>query len=94
MAGLQLKYFVLKPAGSGAHAAASRAALRRYADLIEALEPELARDLRMWADREAAETLVANRRLSESLAEVEHLPTSPGVLGVVETEPGADQVGD
>lgn len=54
MAGLQLKYFVLKPAGSGAHAAASRAALRTYAGHIEALEPELARDLRLWVDREVS----------------------------------------
>lgn len=50
-----MKYFVLKPKGSDPFAAASRAAMLRYADMIQGHEPRLAEDLREWALRENAE---------------------------------------
>ena len=52
MDGLMMKYFVLKPAGNDKYAAASRAAMRRYAKLIQGDNPTLASDLLSWADRE------------------------------------------
>ena len=53
--GLKMKYFVLKPRGSDVYAAASRKAMRAYANLIEPENPTLAMELREWADREQAE---------------------------------------
>lgn len=47
---LQMKYFVLKPAGATPHAEASRQAMRTYAACIRAFDPELAIELRMWAN--------------------------------------------
>lgn len=55
MTGLQMKYFVLKPAGNDEYAKASRAAMRQYARMIEWVNPELANDLRKWADSETPE---------------------------------------
>ena len=52
--GLLLKYFVLKPRGSGIYAAASRAAMLKYADIVERENPDLAREVRWWACDEAA----------------------------------------
>lgn len=57
MDGLLMKYFVLKPAGSDKYAAASRGAMRRYADLIVGENPGLAGDLRKWADAEHVNSL-------------------------------------
>ncbi len=51
-AGLQMKYFILKPKGETLHAAASRAAMRAYADTIRMVDPDMAADLRAWARRE------------------------------------------
>lgn len=53
MAGLELRYFVLKPAGNSRHAEASRKAMRAYANhmAIEGNE-EFCKDLRAWVDRE------------------------------------------
>lgn len=56
--GLQMKYFVLKPKGATTHAVASRKALLAYAKVIEAVDPEFARDLRAWERREAAAQLL------------------------------------
>lgn len=53
--GLEMKYFVLKPRGTGLHAVASRAAMRAYADLIENLDPALAIRLRDWAGLESVQ---------------------------------------
>lgn len=52
--GLQMKYFVLKPAGSDAHAKASRAAMRTYANHIQETNQQLCDELRAWADNEQA----------------------------------------
>lgn len=52
MAGLQMKYFVLKPHGDDAYAKASRAAMRAYANHIAEENPDLRDELREWADRE------------------------------------------
>lgn len=52
MAGLQMKYFVLKPSGDDAYAKASRAAMRAYAIRIMEENPELARELTDWANTE------------------------------------------
>jgi hypothetical protein len=57
MNGLQMKYFVLKPAGKSAHAKASRGALRQYAKLISDENPTLANDLFEWAKREQVAAL-------------------------------------
>jgi hypothetical protein len=47
-----MKYFVLKPKGADLHAQACRAAMRSYASVIEASNPDFAADLRNWIDRE------------------------------------------
>jgi hypothetical protein len=60
MTGLIMKYFVLKPAGDDAYAKASRAAMRRYADLIKEENSELCSELREWADREQIATIKEN----------------------------------
>jgi len=52
MAGLRLKYFVLKPSGNDAYAKASRAAMRTYSRQIEEENPELSKELMEWADDE------------------------------------------
>lgn len=54
---MELKYFVLKPRSgdsgdSRAHAAASREAMRAYANAIDDYDLSLAAQLREWADRE------------------------------------------
>ncbi len=48
--GLEMKYFVLKPAGGfeDPYAKASRAALKAYASAIEDENNQLAHDLRIW----------------------------------------------
>lgn len=61
MTGLMMKYFVLKPAGDDAHAAASRAAMFRYADMIAEANPELSKEVREWAARENAEAYGRNQ---------------------------------
>ena len=53
MAGLLMKYFVLKPEGITAYHSASRAAMNAYAKVIEEENPRLASDLREWAVRES-----------------------------------------
>ena len=50
-----MKYFVLKPRGNDPYAAASRAAMHQYADCIEDENPDLATELKEWADREEAQ---------------------------------------
>jgi hypothetical protein len=56
MAGLQMKYFVLKPSGNSKHAAASRKAMRVYAMMIRDENFELAKELMEWADSEMKKT--------------------------------------
>ena len=55
MAGLEMKYFVLKPESKSrcdVYASASRLAMIAYADEIEDENPELAKEIRTWADKE------------------------------------------
>lgn len=52
---MQMKYFVLKPKGDDAFAAASRAAMLRYSDMIREHDPKLAAELYDWAAAEASE---------------------------------------
>ena len=59
MNGVQMKYFVLKPAGDSPYSKASRAALKAYAKAIEDENIQLSHDLQMWAIDEAG---AANRR--------------------------------
>ncbi len=47
-----MKYFVLKPKGKDKYAEASRRAMRLYAFYIQTENPELAKELREWADKE------------------------------------------
>lgn len=58
MTGLEMKYFVLKPKGKGPYHHASRAAMYAYADAIEEENPELAKDLKQWAGKEVARSLL------------------------------------
>ena len=48
MNGLKMKYFVLKPKGQDLYAFASRMALRKYAQIISDIDPQLAADLNKW----------------------------------------------
>jgi hypothetical protein len=59
MTGLLMKYFVLKPKGKDIYAAASRQAMEAYAQLlyITNTNPELAKELTEWAERENVEAL-------------------------------------
>lgn len=52
MSGIKVKYFVLKPAGKGNWAKASRTAMRVFAAEIESTEPALASSLKQWAYEE------------------------------------------
>jgi hypothetical protein len=52
MEGLVMKYFVLKPGGDDIYALASRLAMREYAKIIVAYNPELSRGLDDWATEE------------------------------------------
>jgi hypothetical protein len=56
MTGLMMKYFVLKPRGNDAHAKASRAAMRTYANHMLAENRTFALELRAWVDRETRAT--------------------------------------
>ncbi len=49
MTGLEMKYFVLKPAGDSPYHYASRNAMREYAKYIRQENPELSHDIEMWA---------------------------------------------
>ena len=46
--GLEMRYFVLKPEGNTPYHKASRAAMLRYADMIEKENPQLANDIKNW----------------------------------------------
>jgi hypothetical protein len=61
-AGLELRYFVLKPKGRDEYARASRTAMRAYADSIESVNEQLAQDLREWARLEDKFAMVVERR--------------------------------
>ena len=57
MTGLKMKYFVLKPRSNYAndrYGAASRKAMRAYANHIFIEDEDLARDLLVWAAEESA----------------------------------------
>ena len=47
-----MKYFVLKPSGNSKYSEASRKAMRAYATHIQEENPEMAEQLRQWADNE------------------------------------------
>ncbi len=52
--GLQMKYFVLKPAGTGPYAEASRQAMLSYSAAIFSTNNQLSHELRLWQMKEAA----------------------------------------
>jgi len=52
MNGLQMKYFVLKPAGNGPYAIASRNAMLAYAEEIQDENRDLFLDLVKWVSDE------------------------------------------
>jgi hypothetical protein len=52
MDGLKMKYFILNPSKDDSYGNASRMAMHAYADAIEAANPQLAKELREWAQRE------------------------------------------
>ena len=60
MSGLFMKYFVLKPAGNDAYAAASRAAMFRYALFIREENPEIWNDGLRHELYKACETIVTH----------------------------------
>ena len=49
---LDMKYFVLKPNGDDMYSLASRLAMRSYAYAIVEHDPELAKAMLEWANRE------------------------------------------
>jgi hypothetical protein len=49
---LEMKYFILKPGGSGPHHKAARAAMVAYAKAIRPHDCELADSLQEWSARE------------------------------------------
>jgi len=58
MPGLMMKYFVLNPRSRElTYARASRAAMRTYARMIAHENPEMAAELRAWADSVQSEAL-------------------------------------
>ncbi|MBU1082753.1 MAG: hypothetical protein KKB59_19950 [Spirochaetes bacterium] len=57
MAGLMMKYFVLKPEGDDEYAIASRNAILEYAKSIKSTNSDLARDLIDWAHDEDMKSL-------------------------------------
>jgi hypothetical protein len=59
MQGLEMKYFVLKPKGSNAYAAASRTAMNAYARAIKYENPSLSRELLAWAEDETAKAVTS-----------------------------------
>lgn len=59
MQGLEMKYFVLKPKGTNAYAAASRTAMNAYARAIKCANPTLSRELLAWAEDEMANSVVS-----------------------------------
>lgn len=52
MTGLEMRYFILKPLGNTAYHKASRAAMRKYANMIREENPKMAEDLDTWHERE------------------------------------------
>lgn len=62
---LEMKYFVLKPKGNNPWAAASRKAMRAFADHIEDVDLETATSLRVWADTESKIALAEEPSPSE-----------------------------
>ena len=52
MDGLKMKYFVLKPEGRDIYAEASRFAMHTYAEVIESENPQLAKELDNWIEKE------------------------------------------
>lgn len=52
MAGLQMKYFVLKPKGTDKYAEAARKAMNTYAAVIGRENKELAKELNDWVFNE------------------------------------------
>jgi len=55
--GIEMKYFVLKPKGKDAFAAASRKAMRAYARHIEMIDPDLSESLYVWSRSESIAVL-------------------------------------
>lgn len=71
---LQMKYFVLKPAGDDKFAAASRAAMVRYSEWIAAHaetdeEKQFATQLMDWASMENAKAYAGSFRQPDGRAE-------------------------
>lgn len=59
MKGLRLKYFVLKPCGKDAYAAASRKAMAAYAEAIASEDPQLSHELMDWYYKERGAAIMA-----------------------------------
>ncbi|WBC28402.1 terminase large subunit [Rhodobacteraceae phage LS06-2018-MD05] len=69
MAGLKMKYFVLKPEGNDIYAEASRMAMREYANTIASVNIEFATEIKEWVtaidpEREQENELLPDVRLS------------------------------
>lgn len=66
MAGLEMRYFILKPKGDNVYAEASRQAMLAYAEYISHVNPDFACELASWAEDE--QTAVDNEyRLQKGL---------------------------
>ena len=55
--GIEMKYFVLKPAGDNPYSSASRKAMRAYASQIQEENEDLCSELRAWADSETPDLM-------------------------------------
>jgi hypothetical protein len=72
MAGLKMKYFVLKPEGNDIYAEASRMAMREYANIIAKANIEFATEIQEWVtaidfEREQANELLPDVGVSEAV---------------------------
>ena len=66
--GLEMKYFVLKPRGDTPYAAASRTAMKAYANVIRDENPQLYHDLLNWAieEHDKVRTAQLNKQFQET----------------------------
>lgn len=65
---LEMKYFVLKPKGTGPHAEASRLAMKAYARIIRIYDNvELSDSLMEWARREDRNAQMEQLKKEEGL---------------------------
>jgi len=86
MTGLEMKYFILKPHGTDAFAAASRNALLSFANAIEKENLALAFDLTSWVGRCQKEALEAPQTVKITQKEYDKLLKDQELLDALRAE--------